>query len=155
MISKSTEEYLKTIYVLKNQNKIIRVTDIANKMNCSKPSVTKQLNILSEKGFIKYEAYGLIDLTDKGESFAKEVLANYDILYILLNDVIGLNKELSETEAIKIKSVISDETLDYISKYINKSFGLNKLKCNFDVRKEECRKCVINHRKEELYDRVS
>ena len=32
MISKSLEEYLKTMYVLKKQNGNIRVTDIANKM---------------------------------------------------------------------------------------------------------------------------
>ena len=48
MISKSTEEYLKTMYVLLKQKGNIRVTDIAKKMNCSKPSVTKQLNILKE-----------------------------------------------------------------------------------------------------------
>ena len=45
MISKSTEEYLKTMYVLLKQKGNIRVTDIAKKMNCSKPSVTKQLNL--------------------------------------------------------------------------------------------------------------
>ena len=32
MISKSQEEYLKTMYVLQKQNGNIRVTDIANKM---------------------------------------------------------------------------------------------------------------------------
>ncbi len=41
MISKALEEYLKTMYVLQKQNGNIRVTDIANKMNCSKPSVNK------------------------------------------------------------------------------------------------------------------
>ena len=46
MISKSTEEYLKTMYILNKQKGMIRVTDVANKMKCSKPSVTKQLNIL-------------------------------------------------------------------------------------------------------------
>ena len=38
MISKALEEYLKTMYVLKKQNGNIRVTDIANKMNCSTPT---------------------------------------------------------------------------------------------------------------------
>ena len=33
MISKSTEEYLKTMYVLMKQKGSIRVTDIAKKMN--------------------------------------------------------------------------------------------------------------------------
>ncbi|MBR4179007.1 MAG: metal-dependent transcriptional regulator [Bacilli bacterium] len=146
MISKSTEEYLKTIYVLYKQNNEIRVTDIAQRMNCSKPSVTKQLNILSENKLIIYETYGKIELTDKGIELAKEILANYDIIYILLNDVIGINSELAKIEANKIKSVVSNETLNEISKYINNNFGLHKSNCNFDVRKEKCRNCVINRK---------
>ena len=54
MISKSQEEYLKTMYVLQKQNGNIRVTDIANKMNCTKPSVNKALNNLKEEKLIKY-----------------------------------------------------------------------------------------------------
>ena len=36
MISKALEEYLKTMYILKKQTGNIRVTDVANKMNCTK-----------------------------------------------------------------------------------------------------------------------
>ena len=57
MISKSSEEYLKTMYILKQQNGNIRVTDIANKMNCSKPSVNKALNNLKEEKLIKMIYY--------------------------------------------------------------------------------------------------
>ncbi len=56
MISKALSEYLKTMYVLKKQNNEIRVTDIANKMNCTKPSVNKALKNLKEENLIKYEA---------------------------------------------------------------------------------------------------
>ena len=45
MITKASEEYLKTMYVLKKQNGNIRVTDIANKMNCTKPSVNNVLGL--------------------------------------------------------------------------------------------------------------
>lgn len=48
MVSKSQEEYLKTIYVLSRQSEAVRVTDIANKMNCSKPSVNKVLHSLKD-----------------------------------------------------------------------------------------------------------
>ena len=36
MISKSLEEYVKTMYILQQKNGNIRVTDVAEKMNCSK-----------------------------------------------------------------------------------------------------------------------
>ena len=35
MISKALEEYIKNMYILEKQNGNIRVTDIANKMNCT------------------------------------------------------------------------------------------------------------------------
>ena len=46
MVSKAQEEYIKTMYILKKQVGNIRVTDIAKKMNCTKPSVNKALNNL-------------------------------------------------------------------------------------------------------------
>ena len=124
----------------------IRVTDIAKKMNCSKPSVTKQLNILKDNGYIEYETYGEIKITNKGIELAARSLADYDILYILLHDVIGVNDKDAEGDAVKIKSVISNETLRSISEYINEEFGLNNLSCNFDIMNESCRMCAFNRK---------
>lgn len=72
MISKASEEYLKTMYILKKQNGYIRVTDIANKMNCSKPSVNKAIYNLKDEGMLNYESYGTIELTQEGENLAKK-----------------------------------------------------------------------------------
>ena len=110
MITKSLEEYLKTMYVLKKQNGNIRVTDIANKMNCSKPSVNKALNNLKEEKLINYETYGTIELTEDGENLAQKILETYDIVYIFLKEVLNLEEEQAKTEAERIKSVIEDDT---------------------------------------------
>ena len=72
MISKSLEEYLKTIYVLKKQNGNVRVTDIANYMNCTKPSVNKAINSLKDNGYLNYEAYGTIEMTKKARICLKK-----------------------------------------------------------------------------------
>ena len=52
MISKSLEEYIKNMYVLKKQNGNVRVTDVAEKMDCSKASVNKAINNLKDNGEI-------------------------------------------------------------------------------------------------------
>jgi len=142
MVSRATEEYLKTIYVLKKQKNVIRVTDIAKKMNCSKPSVTKQLCILKEHNLIKYETYGHIELSNEGIEYSKKILADYDILYILLHDVIGINSELAKNDATKIKGVIDEESLSKISSYIYEVLDLKQFKCNFNIRNESCRECL-------------
>ena len=148
MISKSLEEYLKTMYVLKKQNENIRVTDIANKMNCTKPSVNKAINNLKEEKLINYETYGTIELTEQGENLAKKILETYDIIYVFLKEVLNLDAEIAQTEAEKIKSSISDETINKLAKYVHEVLGLSNLNCNYDINKEKCRSCIkITERK--------
>lgn len=142
MISNATEEYLKTIYILIKKNNIVRVTDIAKAMNCSKPSVTKQLNILKSKGLIIYETYGHISLSESGVNYAKKILADYDIVYIFLHDVIGVDEEIAKMDAVKIKGIIDEKTLSKITSYIYDVLDLKKLNCNFNIRNESCRACI-------------
>ena len=141
MISKSLEEYLKTMYVLQKQNGEIRVTDIANKMNCTKPSVNKALKNLKEENLINYETYGKIELTQDGENLSKKVLEAYDIVYVFLKEVLELDKKEAEDEAEKIKMIISDKTLNELAKYVHKVLDLNNLDCGYDINKEKCRNC--------------
>ena len=115
MITKASEEYLKTMYVLKKQNGNIRVTDIANKMNCTKPSVNKALNNLKEEKLVKYETYGIIELTEQGENLAQKILEAYDIVY----DIYTAEGEL-----------------------VHNVLGLKELNCNYDINQEKCRCCV-------------
>lgn len=142
MITKSLEEYLKTMYVLKKQNGNIRVTDIANKMNCSKPSVNKALNNLKEEKLINYETYGTIELTEDGENLAQKILETYDIVYVFLKEVLNLEEEQAKTDAERIKSVIEDDTTNKLAKYVHKVLGLKSLDCNYDINQEKCRSCI-------------
>lgn len=142
MISKSSEEYLKNMYVLKKQNGNIRVTDIANKMNCTKPSVNKAIYNLKDEGLLNYESYGTIELTESGENLAKKILEAYDIVYLFLKDVLGLDEEEAKKEAEKIKMSITDETINKLAKYVHEVLGLSNLNCNYDINKEKCRSCV-------------
>lgn len=142
MISKALEEYLKTMYILKKQNDNIRVTDIANKMNCTKPSVNKAINNLKNDGLVNYESYGKIELTEEGEELAKKILEAYDIVYLFLKDVLNLNEIEAKQEAENIKSAINDNTINQLAKYVHKVLNLNDLNCNYDVNKEKCRSCI-------------
>ena len=142
MISKSLEEYLKTMYILKKQNGNIRVTDIAKKMNYTKPSVNKALNSLKESGLINYETYGVIELTSEGENLAKKILEAYDIVYVFFKDVLNLESKNAEFEAEKIKLALSDNTINELAKYVHKVLGLTNLDCGYDINNEKCRECA-------------
>ena len=123
MITKASEEYLKTMYVLKKQNGNIRVTDIANKMNCTKPSVNKALNNLKEEKLVKYETYGIIELTEQGENLAQKILEAYDIVYLFLKDVLDLDEQSAKEEAEKLRKdydVVIYEKPKKLSKFLDK-----------------------------------
>ena len=142
MISKSTEEYLKTMYILKKQYGNIRVTDIASKMNCSKASVNKAVNNLKDEAMINYETYGTIELTGDGENLAKKIIETYDIVYLFLKDVLNIDEFEAKKEAERIKSAINDNTINKLAKYVHKVLDLSSLECNYDINQEKCRSCI-------------
>ena len=141
MISKSQEDYLKAMYVLKMKNGEIRVTDIAEYMEISKPSVTKAINNMKEIALVNSKTYGKIELTQKGIDIAKKVLEAYDISYVFLKEVLGLTEEKAKKEAEKLKLTMEDETLNSLAKYVHKVLNLNDLNCNYDIAQERCRSC--------------
>lgn len=150
MISKALEEYVKTMYILKQQKSEIRVTDIAEKMCCSKASVTKALNNLKEKSLVEYEAYGEIKLTEEAEEIAQKNLEAYDIVYLFLNEILEIKNEEAKEEAEKIKSIISDETLNRLARYTHKQLGLSSLECNYDLNESKCRECIKRNNKKKI-----
>ena len=155
MISSSLEEYLKTIYVLKKQGQDIKVTTIANRMNCTKPSVNKAIKNLKANEMLEYEAYGEIRLTNKGEALAKKVLEAYDIVYVFLTEILEIPKEEAKEEAIRLKAVMNDNTLNMLTKYVYKILGVSNLNCNYDINEEKCRCCnrkILNLKREENID---
>ena len=130
------------MYILQKQNGNIRVTDIANKMNCSKPSVNKAIYNLKDNGLLNYESYGTIELTKEGENLAKKILETYDIVYLFLKEVLNLTENDASIEAEKIKSVMTDNTINNLAKYVHKELGMNNLNCDYDVNQERCRECA-------------
>ncbi len=142
MISKSHEEYLKAMYVLNRQNGSIRVTDVANKMNISKASVNKAVNILKDEGMLNYETYGDITLTEQGEELAKKILEAFDIGVLFFRDVLNMPEDKASEEAEHLKSAISDEAFNTLAKYVHKELNLSNLNCAYDINNAKCRTCI-------------
>lgn len=142
MITKSGEEYLKNIYIIKKQEGTVRVTDIANRMNCTKPSVNKALHCLKDNGLVDYKPYGTIELTNSGENLSKKILEAYDIVYLFLTDVLNMDSAKAKAEADAIKQSMSDDTLNSLAKYVHKELDLGNLNCSYNINNELCRSCI-------------
>ena len=141
MLTKSSEEYLKNIYLIQNKNGSVRVTDIAKVMNVTKASVNKAIYILKDENMVSYEPYGTLKLTETGIKEAKKILQAYDIVKVFLKDVIGIDKEKVEKEAESMKASLSDDSINKVAKYTYEVLGLGSLNCCFDINKEKCWTC--------------
>lgn len=110
VLTPSLEDYLEEIYRFSQELGFIRITDVANKLNVSLPSVNKAVKILSEKGFLEYIPYKNIDLTDKGAKLGKFLVDRNQMLQKFLQ-VIG-SKSDKEDEAEAIEHYLSKETVN-------------------------------------------
>lgn len=141
-LSNSLEEYLKTIYILKNTEKLVRVTDIAKRLKISKPSVNRALNTLKDLKLIEYEAYKNIVLTKTGDELSKDIIKRYSTLKLFLTEVLEIDKDIAENEAKAMKHAISEDTVKKLENYINKILDLGDLDCGYDENSEKCKNCV-------------
>ena len=141
------KEYLKTIYLLEKSEKEVRVTDIANKLNKTKPTVNYAIKTLKEEKLINYEVYGPITLTNLGINAAEKVLEAYDIVCLFFTEILKMDKAEAEHEANKIKATLKDETINKLAKYTNETLGLPSLECGYNINNERCLKCIRRERK--------
>ena len=70
----SSEDYLETILILREQNGNVRSIDIVNKLNYSKPSISIAMKKLKSEGMVEMDLNGYITLTAKGEEVREEDL---------------------------------------------------------------------------------
>ena len=107
--------------MLKNEDKVVRVKDISKRVNVSMPSVHAALHLLEDRGFIRHEKYGYVELTNEGEVVAKRVYASHVLLTKFFTGVLGVSEDVAQHDACKIEHIISRETLDRIAEFTRRS----------------------------------
>ena len=120
-LSASLEDYLKEIYVLTQEGRPVRVTDLAKCLGLTKPSVNRAVGTLKDQGLLTHEHYGRISLTEEGRKTAKRIYDNYKVMYRFLTDVLGVDMETADREAHLMEHALSKETRKKLKKHI-KSF---------------------------------
>lgn len=141
-LSSSQEEYLKTIYILEKNKEKVRVTDIADKLKITKPSVNKAINMLKDIGVINYQAYGNITLTEAGEKYAIEVIKKQDILKMFLVEILDIDEKQAQEEAVAMKYAMSQQTTQKLNQYITQIMNLGDLDCDYDKNSKKCQNCI-------------
>jgi DtxR family Mn-dependent transcriptional regulator len=119
-ISPSMENYLETIYELGQDGKTVRVKDVADKLQVKMSSVTGALQNLAKSDLVHYTPYQNIVLTANGSVLAGRIHYRHRVLTSFLIDVLGVDPEISETDACKLEHVLSKETMNRLLQYMLK-----------------------------------
>jgi len=117
-LSSTIEDYLETILNLEKDKKIVRVKDIARKMEVKLPTVTSMLNNLIEKGLINHEKYEYVELTKEGKRIAKDVYRRHVIFRDFLTGILNVDATTAEKDACKMEHVVSPVTLERFVKFM-------------------------------------
>jgi DtxR family Mn-dependent transcriptional regulator len=110
-MTQSLEDYLEAVSFLADDG-AVRVTDIAQRLGVSKPSVLTALRALEDRGLLEHERYRGVVLTEKGELEAQAIRERHTFLTNFLRDVVGVSQETAEKDACRMEHVLSEETLE-------------------------------------------
>jgi Mn-dependent DtxR family transcriptional regulator len=115
----SEEMYLETILRLNQKNVSVHSIDVASELKFSRPSVSRGVNLLQNKGYILIGKNGELSFTKEGEERAKSVYERHLLLTKLL-EYVGADKALAEENACRIEHVISPEMFEILKNFSQK-----------------------------------
>lgn len=123
-IKESGENYLETIYILQQEKGTVRSIDVANTLGFSKPSISRAMSVLRQDGAITVDAFGSIQLTEKGLRIASSLYERHQFLSRCLKGI-GVSPDVAVADACRIEHVISQESFDKLKGFvIQKGFTL-------------------------------
>ncbi len=121
-VQKSSEDYLETILVLREQKGNVRSIDIANELDFTKASVSVAMKKLRESNLIIFASDGHITLTPDGEQIANNVYKKHKLLRDFFIHL-GVPKEIAAKDACKIEHDLSEETFEKIYIFAEKEMN--------------------------------
>ena len=117
----SGEDYIEAILMLQQEKGFARSVDVARKLNVSKPSVSRAMGILEEKGYLEIGEGGALLLTEKGKSSADAILQKHETLTKFLMLIAGVDEAQAEENACRIEHDIDEDVFKGILDWTNKN----------------------------------
>lgn len=112
-LSRSVEDYLKTIYHLsENVADVVTTSNIAERMAVAPASVTGMVKRLAEAGHLEHTPYHGVRLTETGQKAALAVMRRHRILETYLITKLAYDWANVHEEAERLEHAVSDELVE-------------------------------------------
>lgn len=112
--SQSAEDYLERIHELIEKKGYARVVDIASSLKVKQASVTSMVQKLAEAGYLEYEKYRGLVLTDKGREVARKIQNRHTTLSRFFS-LFGLDAETQRQDIEGIEHHLSPATVEVLA----------------------------------------
>src|SRR5258708_13145557 len=107
-LTRSVEDYLKTIYHLSDQGGFASTSDIASRLAVAPPSVSGMVKRLSEAGLVEHVPYRGVPLTSQGRRAALRMVRRHPLLEVYLPERLAFVWHPLHTEADPLEPALSD-----------------------------------------------
>ena len=110
-LTKSLEKYLSAIDTLSEKNDFIIVKDVSEFLSIGGASTADAVKKLKEKGYVNYEPYGNITLTQLGKNTVNTNKYRKTTITEFLNKVLDIEISQAEENAEVLEYSMTDEVL--------------------------------------------
>lgn len=117
MRTRTIEDYVELVYNIQKKKERVQTNDIASALNINPASVTEIFQKLSNEGYIEYEKYSGVELTEKGRKIAIKTKKKHDTLKKFLI-ILGVSEEIADEDACKIEHNVNQETMEILRKFV-------------------------------------
>ena len=115
--SATREDYLEIISELVDLKGYATTLDISRYMNVSPPSVTGMLQKLEENGYLEWEKYHGINLTEKGKQTANMIRQKHGLLLDFF-EILGVGIDIANQDIEGIEHHLNPKTIRQLRKFI-------------------------------------
>ena len=112
-LTPAMEDYLEMIIRLKEKQPFVRINELANNLNVRPSSASKMVTKLSQEGFLEYQKYGIITLTELGKQWGEYFIYRHQVLNNFLCLLNNSHNELEQVE--KIEHFLNKKTIDNLA----------------------------------------
>jgi DtxR family Mn-dependent transcriptional regulator len=115
--SVSVEDYVKAIWEVAGTD-VASTKDIAERLLIAPPSVTNMFVRLREMGFVEYERYRGVSLTERGREEALRLVRRHRLIETFLLQHLGYSWDEVHEEAERLEHAVSDGFTERLAEYL-------------------------------------
>ncbi|MBN1933887.1 MAG: metal-dependent transcriptional regulator, partial [Anaerolineae bacterium] len=119
MITAQAQEYLEAIYRLGGHLEPVPLSDLAEQLDLTAPSVNEMVRRLEEQGLVRYAPYKGVQLSEKGACEALAVLRRHRLWERFLTDMLGLPWDVVHEEACRLEHAASDDVTEKLAELLD------------------------------------